>query len=162
MSSTPFWKDTEDNEPPLPQGLANILTEVADLDKQTDKLKAEMKRIVARRSRLEEMAVEEMASSGLDGVKAAGRSWRVEPKHHLSVPTDRRDETLEAARQMGIKTETLVSISTGRLRAELKEAAERAGRDTRRPYSEGTPMDGVVSEYVQQTLCHLTLPKKGD
>lgn len=156
MSSTQFWTDTEDNEPPLPQGLANILTEVADLDKQTDRLKAELKRIVARRSRLEEMAVEEMASSGLDGVKAAGRSWRVEIDHHLSVPMDRRDDALEACRQMGLDTDVLTQVNTARLKALLKEAASEAGRDTRRPFAEGTALDGIVGEYVVSKLRHRT------
>ena len=148
-----FWKDSE-NEKPLPQGLANVLEEISELDKRKEQVDAEAKRITARRTRLEELAVEEMTSGGLEGVKVAGRSWRVEPTHHLSVPMDRRDAVMKAAESMGLDTAVLTQVNTARLKALLAEAAKEAGTDARRPFTEGTALDGLVGEFVQQKLRH--------
>lgn len=149
-----FWKDSDETEQPLPQGLANILAEISEIDKHKDAVEADLKRMKARRTRLEELAVEEMVSAGLDGVKAAGRSWRVESDHHLSVPMDRRDAVLEAARAMGLDMDVLTQVNTARLKSMLREAATEAGRDTSRPFSADTPLDGLVGEFVQQKLRH--------
>lgn len=154
MSSPEFWKDSEIDEPPMPTGLAATLEEVTALDKRRDELKLELKRIEARRSRLEDLAVEELTASGIDGVKVAGRSWRVEMDHHLSVPMDRRDAVLEAARGMGLDTDVLTQVNTARLKSVLREAATEAGKDTRRPFSEGTALEGLVSEFTQSKLRH--------
>lgn len=148
-----FWKDSESDKP-LPQGLANILEEISDLDKRKERVDAEAKRIAARRTRLEELAVEEMTSGGLDGVKVAGRSWRVETTHHLSVPMERRDAVMEAARGMGLNTDVLTQVNTARLKALLSEAAKDAGMDARRPFTENTPLDGLVGEFVAFKLRH--------
>ena len=104
----------------------------------------------ARRTRLEEIAVEEMIAGGLDGVKVSGRSWRVEDSHHLSVAMDRRDEVLEAARDMGLDVDVLTQVNTARLKAMLKEKATEAGK----ALSSGTPLEGVVSEFVVSRLRH--------
>lgn len=152
MSSTQFWKDSD--EAPLPQGLANILAEVTEIDQKLSEIEVELKRMKARRTRLEEIAVEEMTAGGLDGVKVSGRSWRVEDSHHLSVAMDRRDEVLEAARGMGLDVDVLTQVNTARLKALLKEKATEAGKESGRPLSSGTPLEGVVSEYVVSRLRH--------
>lgn len=155
MSSTQFLTDSEGDDQ-TPGGLSNILTEISELDGRMDSVEAELKRMKARRTRLADLAVEEMTSGGLDGVKVAGRSWRVEVDHHLSVPMDRRDAVLEAARDMGLDIDALTQVSTARLKTMLKETATEAGRDARRPFSEGTPLDGLVGEYVGYKLRHRT------
>lgn len=141
----------------MPTGLANILTEVAELDAQKERVNAELKRISARRDRLEQIAVDEMLASGLSGAKVAGRSWRVEHDHHCSVTAENRDAVLALARMRDGWEEAITSVNTSRLRALLKSEAESSGKSDRNLYTDGTEFHGLVGEYVQMKLRHRTV-----
>jgi len=138
-------------------GLQPMLSEVSEIDRTIDGMEAEIKSLKARRTHLEGLICEEMTTQRLDGVRAAGRSWRVEWDHSMSVPMDRRDAVLEAARQAGCE-DALVQVNTARLKSVLKELAKDAGKDARGLFSDGTPFAGLVSEFVQPRLRHTTLP----
>jgi hypothetical protein len=134
-----------------------MLAEIADIDRKVAELNAQIDQLKDRRSHLESLVCEEMTTQRLDGVRVAGRSWRVEWDHSMSVPMDRRDAVLEAARQAGCE-DALVQVNTLRLKSVLKEMAKDAGRDSRGLFSDGTPFAGLVGEFVQARLRHTTLP----
>lgn len=109
-----------------------------------------------RREHLERLAVEEMTTQRLDGVRVAGRSWRVEWDHYVSVNEDNRKAVLEAAKERGWDA-ALTTVNTARLKALLKEAAKAAGTDARTPFTEGTSFKGLVGEHVAPRLRHTTV-----
>ena len=74
----------------------------------------------------------------------------------LSVPKDRRDAVLEAARAVGIE-DAITTVATPTLKAWLVERAKEAGREAGRPFSDGTPFSGLVGEFVEMKLRHVTV-----
>lgn len=136
--------------------LSEVLAEIQRIDAKTVELNDEIDRLKARRQHLEGLAVEEMTTQRLDGVKVAGRSWRVEFDHHMSVTEARKEEVIKAAQEAGIWTQ-LQSVNTSRLKTLLKEMAKAAGRDARASFSDGTPFAGLVGEYVAPRLRHTTV-----
>lgn len=133
-----------------------MLAEIADIDRHIVLANDRLDALKARRAHLEELAVEEMTTQRLDGVRVAGRSWRIEWEHSMSVPEARKEAVMEAARQAGCAAE-LTSVNTARLKSLLKEMAKEAGRDARSSFSDGTPFEGLVGEYVRPKLRHLTV-----
>jgi len=136
--------------------LSALLERVTELDKQIGTLSAQVEDLQRQRAQIEGLAVEEMRSQRLDGVRVAGRSWRVEEALRLSVSKDRRDAVLEAARAAGIE-DAITTVATPTLKAWLVERAKEAGRDSGRPFSAGTPFEGLVGEFVELKLRHLTV-----
>jgi hypothetical protein len=129
---------------------------VTELDKQIGTLSAQVEELQRQRAQIEGLAVEEMRSQRLDGVRVAGRSWRVEEALRLSVPKERRDAVLEAARAAGIE-DAITTVATPTLKSWLVERAKEAGREAGRPFSAGTPFEGLVGEFVELKLRHLTV-----
>ena len=54
-------------------GLAEILTRVAELLEEKDRIAIEAKKVNKELGELEQLAVEQMSLAGLDGVRAAGK-----------------------------------------------------------------------------------------
>ena len=136
---------------PLQQALA----EIGEIDKRVKQLEDEVDRLAEKRAHYEAIAIEEMTNQRLDGVKAAGRSWRIEVAHRFSAPEARKEQVMEAARRAGL-LDAVTSVNTARLKAELTERAKAAGKDARLPYSDGTEFEGLVGEYVEPVLRHYT------
>lgn len=137
--------------------LQPVLAEIAGLDRQIKELDGQVDALKKRRDHLERIAVEEMQTQRLDGVRVAGRSWRVEWDHSCSVTEATKEAVMEAAREAGW-LEAVTSISTTRLKSLLKEQATEAGTDASLPWSAGTPFEGLVGEFVQPKLRHITVP----
>jgi hypothetical protein len=137
-------------------GLSGLLEEITGLDRQIGTLSAQLDDLKTRRASLEAIAVEDMSTQRLDGVRVAGRSWRVEESLHLSVARDRRDAVLEAARAVGIE-DAITTVATTTLRAWLVERAKETGREAGSSFASGTPFDGIVGEYTQMKLRHVTV-----
>ena len=97
----------------------------------------------ATREQYAAKAVEEMQLARVDGVKVAGRSWRVAYDHFASVPKDKQEELLEAAASIGL-LDAVRGVNTAGLKSLLREMA--AGRDARELHSAGTVCEGLVSE----------------
>ena len=135
--------------------LSSSLSQIAEIDQQIGVAELGIKELKKRRDALAEVAVEEMMTGRLDGVRVAGRSWRIEWEHSVSATGEKQDAILAAAREAGLE-EQLVSVNTARLKALLKEMSKESGRDARQPWAEGTPFAGMVSEYVRPVLRHLT------
>lgn len=136
--------------------LGRLLSEVTEIDRQIKEKEEEIKQLGKRRDALANLAVEEMTVGRLDGVRAAGRSWRIEWEHSVSATAANTDDVLAAARAVG-KGDTLLSVNTSRLKSLLKELATAAGKDAREPWADGTAFAGLVSEYVRPVLRHLTV-----
>jgi len=135
--------------------LSSSLEQIAEIDRQIGVAELEIKDLKKRRDALAEVAVEEMMTGRLDGVRVAGRSWRIEWEHSVSATGEKQDAILAAARDAGLEKQ-LVSVNTARLKALLKEMSKESGRDARQPWADGTPFAGIVSEYVRPVLRHLT------
>jgi hypothetical protein len=130
-----------------------VLAEISDLDKQLAALNDQIDKVKERRDSLESIAVEELTTQRLDGVKVAGRSWRVEWTHSFSAPEARKEAVMEAARKAGLLKEVTM-VNTARLKTLLIEKGKAAGMDARQPYSTGTEFEGLVGEYVRPVLRH--------
>lgn len=133
--------------------LASALEAIAEIDKRIDEIEQEAKTLKKRRMALEAVAVEEMSSGRIEGVRTAGRSWWCEVEHSLSLSAENRDEVMRLLREEG-QLEPLLTIATTQLKGFLKHRAAAAGKDKSRPWSEGTPYEAFVSEYVRPVLRH--------
>jgi hypothetical protein len=138
-----------------PASLQSALAEIAEIDRRVKALDAQVDELKRRREHYEKVAIEEMTNQRLDGVKAAGRSWRIEWTHSFSAPEARKEAVMEAARRAGL-LDAVTQVNTARLKALLTEKAKEAGRDARSPYSDGTEFEGLVGEFVSPKLRHLT------
>lgn len=146
MSSTPSSADS--------LSLTDALAQVAEIDKRLSALNAEIDDLKKERTALEEVAVQAMIDQRLDGVKVAGRSWRIDYDHYVSVGEERKELVMRAAKAAGVDAE-LISVNTARLKSLLKEMS--AGNDPRGRYSDGTPFEGIVGEHVAPRLRHVTV-----
>ena len=136
--------------------LQPVLAEITALDKEIKELDDKVDALKKRRTHLEKIAVEEMQTQRLDGVRVAGRSWRVEWDHSCSVTEGTKEAVMEAAQKAGCLAQ-LTSVNTARLKSFLKEQAKEAGTDASQPWSAGTPFAGLVGEFVQPRLRHTTV-----
>ena len=136
--------------------LQSALAEIAEIDKKVAGLNDQIDVLKSRRDHLESVALEEMQTQRLDGVRVAGRSWRVEWTHSFSAPEAKKEAVMEAAKRAGL-LEKVTQVNTARLKALLTERAKEAGTDARQPYSAGTEFEGIVGEYVAPKLRHLTV-----
>lgn len=135
-------------------GLTHALEHITRLDEEIRELEAQIKERKAQRSHYETLAIEEMQTQRLDGVRVAGRSWRIEIEHSVTVGSGVKGEIVDAARRAGI--DDMVTIPTTSLKAYLKERAREAGRGPDQPWADGTEFAGLVGEYIRPVLRHLT------
>ena len=136
--------------------LASVLEQIKELDLKIGELSGQVDDLKKNRATLEKWAIAAFQSSGLDGVRAAGRNWRLEESLHLSVSKDRRDAVLDAARAAGIE-DMVTTVATTTLKAWLVERAKEAGREAGTPFAAGTPFEGIVGEFVEQKLRHVSV-----
>lgn len=136
--------------------LSTALEQIAQIDREIDVAELTVKELKKKREVLANLAVEEMTAGRLDGVRVAGRSWRVEWDHSVSATAEKQDAILAAAREAGMEKQ-LVGVNTTRLKALLKEMSKAAGKDAREPWADGTAFAGIVSEYVRPVLRHVTV-----
>jgi len=146
-----FAQATEQDSP-----LSTALEKISVIDREIDVAELAVKELKKKRDVLANIAVEEMTAGRLDGVRVAGRSWRVEWDHSVSATADNKDAVLAAARAAGMEAQ-LVGVNTSQLKSVLKEMHKAAGKDARDPWADGTPFAGLVSEYVRPVLRHVTV-----
>jgi hypothetical protein len=137
-----------------PVQLAAILERVASLQAEKDRIANEAKKINKALDEAEQLAVEQLAASGLDGVRAAGKSWYVREFFSVSVPTENREAVVEAAESAGL--DDLIAVNTTTLKSWLIE--QRGGDGTAdSALADGTPFAGLVREFREMRLSHRTL-----
>jgi hypothetical protein len=135
--------------------LSDTLERVAELYDEKAQAEKVLKDIKQRIEQAEGIAVEQLAASGLDGVRAAGKAWYLRDFYSVSIPADRKADAVRIANENGL--EDYVSVNTASLKAWLKEQHEERGGET---LAAGTPFDGIVSEYHETRLSRQTLPKE--
>jgi hypothetical protein len=133
--------------------LSTMLERIAELQAEKKLLEAAVRKVNEALSGAESLAVEMLAASGLDGVRAAGKSWGVREFVSVSVPSENRDKVVAAAREAGLKD--LVAVNTSSLKAWLME--KRGESDGDAPIAEGTPFAGLVREFREMRLSHRTV-----
>lgn len=132
------------------QRLSKLLERVAALQAEKDRIAAEAKRVNRELDEAEQQAVEVLGASGLDGVRAAGKSWFTTEFFSVSVPVENRDKVVEIARR---ECPEYIGVNTSQLKAWLKENRAEGSESL----AAGTPFDGLVTEYREVRLSHRTL-----
>ena len=135
--------------------LSETLERVAALYDEKAEAEKVVKDIKKRLEQAESLAVEQLAASGLDGVRAAGKAWYLRDFYSVSIPADRKADAVRIANENGL--EDYVAVNTASLKAWLIERHKERGGDT---LTAGTPWDGIVSEYHETRLSRQTLPKE--
>lgn len=130
--------------------LSSALERITEIDARIKELDASVKELKAQRAHYEGVAIEEMSNGRLDGVKVAGRSWRVETEHSISIPSAVKAEVVEAANRAGL--DDMLTIPTTSLKAYLRELAKDRGGDPKSPWADGTVFAGLVGEYIRPVL----------
>ena len=134
------------------QRLLNLLEKVAELQAEKDRLAIAAKVVNKSLDEYEQMAVEVLAASGLDGVRAAGKSWGTRESFQVSIPADCKERVLEIAQD---ECPELVAVNTASLKAWLLE--QRRDGDKSGGLAAVTPFDGLVREYREVRLSHRTV-----
>lgn len=143
MNSSPFTESTD---------LSDRLREVVSIDARLREIEDEQKQLKKRRDYIERLVVEDMTSGKLDGVRAHGKSWRIEWTHSMSATEGKKQAIADALTDAGIDPDTVMQINTARLKAICKELAESRGVDPSQPWTVGTPLEGLAGEYVAPRL----------
>jgi len=132
------------------QQLSAMLEKIAELYDEKADAEAVLKGIKQRIDTHEKIAVEMLAASGLDGVRAAGKSWYLRDFWSVSIPTENKEAVVQAA--VGAGLQDYVTVNTTSLKSWL---TERSGASSE-SLSAGTPFEGLVSEYHETRLSRQT------
>ena len=135
--------------------LSETLERVAELYDEKAKAEKVLKDIKQRIEQAEGIAVEQLAASGLDGVRAAGKAWYLRDFWSVSIPADRKADAVKIARENGM--DDFIGVNTSSLKSWLNEQHKERGGET---LAAGTPWEGIVSEYHETRLSRQTLPKE--
>jgi hypothetical protein len=134
--------------------LSGLLEQIAEWQAKKEKAEAEVKAINKCLKELESLAVEQLALSGLDGVRAAGKSWYLREFFSVSIPAENKDRVMEIASEA---CPELVSVNTTSLKSWLIEERRNIEGDVPASLADGTPFEGLVSEYRETRLSHRAL-----
>ena len=137
-----------------PEGLSDLLARLVERQAKRDEAAAIVKALDKDIETLESQAAEQLAMSGLDGCRVAGKTWWIDEALRLSLTKEKREELLEAAKAH--KLDDAVTLNPASLKAWLKERAEKQGC----PIDEavkGTQFDGLIGQYVEIRLRSRTM-----
>jgi hypothetical protein len=134
------------------QRLSKLLDRVAELQSDKEKIDAEAKIIGKKLREAEQLAVEALGASGLDGVRASGKSWFVREFFSVNIPSENKERIVEIASEA---CPELVGVNTASLKSWLMERRRDAEVDG--GLASGTPFEGLISEYREMRLSHRTL-----
>ena len=133
--------------------LSAMLERIAELQAEKKRLEAEVSKVTSALKEAEALAVEQLAASGLDGVRAAGKSWYVREFFAVSVPEENKDKVLAAAKTA---CPEYIGVNTASLKSWLMER-RRDDATTEGGLADGTPFAGLISEFREMRLSHRTL-----
>jgi uncharacterized small protein (DUF1192 family) len=133
--------------------LSAMLERIAELQGEKKRLEAEVSKVTSALKEAEALAVEQLAASGLDGVRAAGKSWYVREFFAVSVPEENKDKVLAAAKTA---CPEYIGVNTASLKSWLMER-RRDDATTEGGLADGTPFAGLISEFREMRLSHRTL-----
>jgi uncharacterized small protein (DUF1192 family) len=133
--------------------LSALLERVAELQAEKKRLEAEVSKVNGTLKEAEQLAVEQLAASGLDGVRAAGKSWGVREFFAVSIPEENKDKVLAAAKTA---CPEYIGVNTASLKSWLMERRRDSGKKDC-DLADGTPFAGLISEFREMHLWHRTL-----
>lgn len=133
----------------MPEQLSGLLGRLTELFDEKDRLSAELSSVNKKIEEIEPLAVEAMKASGLDGVKAHGKSWYFRETVGVSIPAECRGDIIKAAKTEGL--ENYVTVNTSSLKSWLVERWKAAGQPAG-SVAAGTAFDGLISEYRETRL----------
>jgi uncharacterized small protein (DUF1192 family) len=133
--------------------LSAMLERIAELQAEKKRLEAEVSKVTSTLKEAESLAVEQLAASGLDGVRAAGKSWYVREFFAVSVPEENKDKVLAAAKTA---CPEYIGVNTASLKSWLMER-RRDDATAEGGLADGTPFAGLISEFREMRLSHRTL-----
>jgi hypothetical protein len=134
--------------------LSALLEQIAELRADKEKAETEVKAIGKRLRDLESLAVEQLALSGLDGVRAAGKSWYLREFFGVSIPEEHKEAVVAAARAA---CPEYIAVNTSSLKSWLMERRRNIEGEAPAGLADGTPFAGLISEYREVRLSHRTL-----
>lgn len=134
------------------QRLSKLLERVAELLEEKDRIAVEAKKVNKELDELEQLAVEQMSLAGLDGVRAAGKSWGFRETFQVSIPAECKDEVLKIAQ---LVCPEYIGVNTASLKSWLREQRRDSGGEGGLAF--GTPFEGLVCEYREVKLSHRVL-----
>jgi len=130
--------------------LSSLLERVAALQAEKDRIAVEAKKVNRELEELEQLAVEQLSLSGLDGVRAAGKSWGTREFFSVSIPDENKDKVLAAAKAV---CPEYIGVNTASLKSWLMERRRDANGEAD-GLAAGTPFDGLIREYREVRLSH--------
>lgn len=133
-------------------GLAEVLARVAELLEEKDRIAVEAKKVNKELDELEQLAVEQMSLAGLDGVRAAGKSWGFRESFQVSIPAECKDEVLKIAQRV---CPEYIGVNTASLKSWLREQRRDSGGEGGLAF--GTPFEGLICECREVKLSHRVL-----
>ena len=136
------------------ENLSSLLEAVATKQAEKAEADAKAKAISKELAQLEALAVEQLAASGLEGVRCAGKTWGTREFVSVTVPAEHKKAVVEAAERAGLRE--FMAVNTSTLKSWLLERP----RDTAEfdeGIAAGTPSDGLVREYREVRLSHRTV-----
>jgi len=138
----------------VPDQLSAMLARLTELFDEKDRLDRELAAVRTQIDQLEPMAVEAMAASGLDGVKAHGKSWFFREVVGVSIPADARGAVVAAAADAGLGD--FVTVNTSTLKSWLVDRWKEAGQPEG-SIAAGTAFEGLIREYRERRLGRVTV-----
>lgn len=133
------------------RSISDLLAEVVEKRFQVEKASAALKTMKQELSEMERRAATMLESAGVDGIRCHGATWWTGVELHVSAVQGDRDKLLAAAKSVGLDA---VQVATSKIKGWLVEEQDRrreAGEATD-TFAEGTPFDGLVSEYSERKL----------
>lgn len=133
------------------RSISDLLGDVVEKRFQVEKANAELKTLKAELADMERLAATMLEGAGVDGIRCHGATWWTGIDLHVSAVQGDRDKLLAAAKSVNLDA---VQVSTSKIKGWLVEEQQRRreeGAGTER-FAEGTPFDGLVSEYSERKL----------
>jgi len=136
------------------QQLSALLEKIAEAQAEKERIESQLKAVGKRMRELESLAVEQLSLSGLDGVRAAGKSWFVREFFSVSVPEEHKDKVLDVAKTA---CPEYIGVNTASLKSWLMERRREVEGEAPASLADGTPFEGLISEFREMRLSHRTL-----
>jgi hypothetical protein len=132
-----------------PDSLSALLARIVEKQAARDTASAAVKKMEKEIDELEALASEQLAASGLDGCRVAGKTWWVDEALRLSLTGANREELLKAAKAE--KLEDAVTLNPATVKAWLVERAKEKDCPLDQAVV-GTQFEGLVGQFVETRL----------
>jgi hypothetical protein len=132
-----------------PDSLSALLARIVEKQAARDTAAAAVKKMEKEIDELEALASEQLAASGLDGCRVAGKTWWVDEALRRSLTGANREELLKAAKAE--KLEDAMTLNPATVKAWLVERAKEKDCPLDQAVV-GTKFEGLVGQFVETRL----------